>query len=279
MLPCDGSRQNCVASINLRPTQMNRRSFVACFGLASLGACASKAPKPPLKPNDLRSIGMLPIKEWPDSGMAQFNQAMNTAAAFGSAPPPISPTMLGAAIGNAIRASRDADRMALAGAIGTIHMQPEPILRRAMQGEFERRSAEIRMLEDAALAHRVRDNILKDLPTSVDAILDVQIHSAGYYLIGKGKGFSPYLQVTARLLDTVNPGEVIEEFSYGGDHSKSDGDSRYFTTPPELTQPDIVAFYNNAASLRTGLTTVVELIASKLADDIVRVRDKQPRLN
>ena len=257
---------------------MHRRRVVLALCLSPLAACASRTPKPPLKPNDLRRVGMLPLKEWPDSGMAQFNRGLNPIQPAGILPPPISPSMLGMAIGQAIRNSRNADLAALTDAVAWAKFEPEPTLQRAIRAEFERRSAQIETIDSPPLAHQIREDKLKDLPTHVNAILDVQIHSAGYYAIGRGLGFTPYFQVSARIVDTVNQGEIVDEFSYEGDHTQAKGDSRHFTTPKDLTQPDLAAFQGNAESIRTGLVLVFEQVAAKLVDDIVRVREKQPRL-
>jgi hypothetical protein len=260
---------------------MKRRSLLASAGALCLLGCASKKPKAQLKPNDLRSIGMLPVKEWVDKGStAQFSVAANPVPAnAAAAPPPISPSMLGMAIGQSIRASRDAERAALASALSPVAFDPRETLIAVIQRELDRRAVSVVPIKGGALAERVRNNSLKDLPTDVDAILDVQIHSAGYYPLGKGKGFSPYASVTARLLDTINPGETIEEFSYGGDSSESDGDARYFQLPPGLVQPALADFSGNASTIRTAFEALFDQIATKLVDDVVRVRDKLPRLD
>lgn len=157
---------------------------------------------------------MLPLKEWPESGSTvQFNRKINPTPASGALPPPITPSLLGMTIGQAIRNSRNADVAALSEALDRVKFEPEPTLATAFRAEFVRRSAPIEFLDSPDLAERVRKKALKDLPTDVDAILDVQLYSAGYYAIGKGLGFSPYFLVTAKLLDTINPGEIIEESS------------------------------------------------------------------
>ena len=47
---------------------MNRRDFLNGVLIAPLAACANREPRPPLKPNELKRLGYLPIKEWPASG-------------------------------------------------------------------------------------------------------------------------------------------------------------------------------------------------------------------
>jgi hypothetical protein len=166
----------------------------------------------------------------------------------------------------------------LGAAVAHAGFEPMPTLRQALQAEIERRSARFDPIADPALDNRIRNEDLKDLPTTFDAILDVQIHSAGYYAIGKGQGFTPYFSVTARLVDTVNPGEIFDEFSYSGDYSEADGSARHFTTPRELSQPDLATFAANAGAIRTGLTAVFERVAVKLVDDVLRAQNKLPRL-
>jgi hypothetical protein len=243
-----------------------------------MAACANRPPKPPLKPNALQRVGMLPLKEWPDAGTAQFNRAINIAARAEYVPPPMTPHLLGMAIGASWRNSRNADLAALADAVATTKFEPALTLQRVLQAEFERRSVRFDPLDNPALDHRIRNDDLKSLPTDIDAILDIQLHSAGYYAIGKGQGFTPYFSVSARLVDTVNPGEMIEQFSYSGDYNPAQGESRHFTTPSVLTQPNMGAFEPNAAVIRSELTAVFERLAAKLVDDILRVQNKQPRL-
>jgi hypothetical protein len=259
---------------------MQRRTLLLTLCSVSLAACASRTPKPPLKPNALQRIGMLPLKEWPDAGStAQFNRANNPAPRDQYAPPPITPQLLGMAIGASMKNARNAELARLGAAVAVTGFEPAPTLRQALQAECERRSARFDPIDDPALDDRIRNATLKELPTNFDAILDVQLHSAGYYAIGKDQGFTPYFSVTARLLDTVNPGEVVDEFSYGGDYSPADGNARHFTTPRELSQPDLASFAANAVAIRTGLTAVFERVAAKLIDDVVRVQNKLPRLD
>lgn len=258
---------------------MQRRSLLISLCPASLAACANRPPKPPLKPNALQRIGMLPLKEWPDTGStAQFNRVNNPPPPTAYAPPPITPQMLGMAIGASLKNARNAELVTLGAAVAHAGFEPMPTLRQALQAEIERRSARFDPIDNPALDNRIRNEDLKDLPTTFDAILDVQIHSAGYYAIGKGQGFTPYFSITARLVDTVNPGEIVDEFSYSGDYSEADGSARHFTTPRELSQPDLAAFAANAGAIRTGLTAVVERVAVKLVDDVLRAQNKLPRL-
>ena len=259
---------------------MIRRSLLIGVGVSLLSACASKKPKVPLKHNDLRTFGMLPIKEWVETGStAQFDPLSNPVpATMAGAPPPINTSMLGMAIGQSIRAGRDAARAALASAMTFVGFDPGTALLSAIQRELERRAAPMEPLKSGALAARVRDNVLSDLPTDIDAILDVQIRSAGYYPLSKGLGFSPYAHLTARLLDTVNPGFTIEEFAYEADSGASDGDIRYIQFPAELTQPSLTTFAANATTIRAAFEDAFNRIGSKVVDDTLRVRDKLPRL-
>jgi hypothetical protein len=257
---------------------IQRRTMGVGLLAAALTACANRPPKPPPKPNPLQRIGMLPLKEWPDAGTAQFNRSVNVAPSNQYVPPPITPQLLGMAIGASLRNARNADIAALAGAIATTNFEPAPTLQRALQAEFERRSVRFDTLVDPALDTRIRNEDLKSLPSDVDAILDIQLHSVGYYPIGKGQGFTPYFSVTARLVDTINPGEIVEQFSYSGDYSPAQGESRHFTTPPALSQSDLASFASNAATIRSEMTSVFERVAAKLVDDILRVQNRQPRL-
>jgi hypothetical protein len=258
---------------------MQRRTLLVSLCVPCLAACANRPPKPPLKPNALQRFGMLPLKEWPDSSAAQFNRAINPPQSAGVVVVPLTPSLLGMAIGQSLRNARITEHVALTEALAAVGFEPEPTLRQAIESELARRELQVEPLSDPALAQRIRQDDFRDLPTEVDAIIDVQIHSAGYYDIGRGRGFTPYFQISARLVDTVNPGAMVEEFGYGGDYSEAKGDLRHFTTPATLTQTSLGGFQAHAQIIRAGFADLFRRVAEKLVDDFARVRDRLPRID
>ena len=122
---------------------MKRRLLLVSASAIHLVGCASKKTKAQLKPNELRSMGMLPIKEWVDNGStAQFSLVANPVpASMAGAPPPVTPGLLGMALGQSIRAGRDAERAALANALSAVAFDPRETLRpRSKANSFVGRS-------------------------------------------------------------------------------------------------------------------------------------------
>lgn len=268
------------AGISRKPITMYRRTILTSLCMSVLTACASRPPKPPLKPNELRRIGMLPIKQWPDSGgSGQFKRSSNSVLRDGYVPPPITPNMLGMAIGNALRNSKNADLRALSDAVVSTQFDPESTLHRTVQNEFSRRSVQIAAIGDLELAEQIHNSFLKGMPTDVDAILDIEILGTGYYAAGGARGYTPSFQISVRIIDAINQGEIVDEFTYEGDDRQSRGDSRYFTTPAGLSQSNLGSFLDNAEYIRAGMTAVFERVAEKLVDDIARVRQRLPRVD
>lgn len=209
----------------------NRRTAVAyVLLLLSAGGCASRsAPRPPVVVN---TLAMLPLQEWePTDSTAPFHVSQLSPSTVGTPPPPVTPTALGMAIGMAIRASRDADRRTLAYALHELDFSAKEVLSKAISVDMERRSLSIDLINDSAVATSVWSDTFNSLPQSHDALLDVQIHGAGFYPDRK-LGFVPYISVAARILETrLRPREPVESFGYEVGYSDSGSDLRFFSVP------------------------------------------------
>lgn len=245
--------------------------------LPPLAGCAGGTAKPPREPLDIARLGLLPIKEWePTGSTAPFSINLLSATKISNAGPPINPSQLGMAIGNSLRASQAASREQLAYALTALDFSARTSLTQAVQEVLHQRALRVVDLDDGALATAVRDNRFGGLPQSVDAILDLQIHGAGYY--PAKLGLVPYLSLGARVLGTKAPAGVVEEFWYEVNHGDAKGDPRFFSTPPELITSSLSSFRQNAEPLRSGLNVLFRRVAEQLGTDVQRLVDKQPRV-
>lgn len=244
-----------------------------------LAACAAKAPRPPLKPNPMQKLAMLPLIEHPVSGgiipFARSANQLKTPQAGQYIP--INPSTLGLAIGSSIRASRDAEYNALSLAVHSIEFEPLPRLKSLLDGEIARRGLILSELADPAVSSQIRSNKFDALPVEFDGIIDVQIHNVGYYDLGRRRGFSPYYYVGARVLDVKNPGEVVEDWSYSGTSVEKDETAHDYFLPASLVQPNLDAFRTNAAYLIEFFTRLLERTAKQIVDDVVQLKEARSR--
>lgn len=258
---------------------MNRRHLLS-LTLAStwLAGCASRV-TPPTTPVDLKTVGLLPLKEWePNGSTAPFSVSLLGPAPSGGSPAPINPMTLGLTIGNAIRSSQAAERRNLAHALADLDFDAGAVLSRRVLALIAERGMPIVAVDDAALAEAVWTDSYRSLPREHDAILDIQIHGAGYYP-ARGIGLVPYLSVGARLLDTRRPRQVIDQFSYEVAHGDAKGDPRFHSCPSQLIVTDLVAFKRESAAIRQGLNDVYARVSQQIVDDVDRVLRKQPRID
>ena len=264
---------------------MHRRTFLTATSAATLTACASGGPRLTTQTVDLKRIAVFPIKEYPATAEAgPFNTALIAPApASKASPPPITPALLGMAIGNAMRASSDAtaaaSRYAIGRALVPVGLDPRNVLSEALNAKLTQRAVPVEPFSEPKASEAARtDWDFSQLPPGFDAILDVQLVYAGYFFDKENKGFSPQVYVTAQLLHTAGRGTRLESFQYESDSRSAEGYARFFTTPKSLTVPSLEQIANQAQPIREGMTAILLAIAEKLADDVDRAVKKLPQL-
>lgn len=249
----------------------------------ALAACASRGPRPTTQTVDLRKLAFLPIKEVAPKGKTgPFNYALVTPAVTGSVPPPISPGLLGMAIGQALRNSSEAaaaaSRLAIGTALQPVAFSPRQVLSEALSAQFAKRSVPVEPFTDERISEVARtDWDFSKLPAGFDALLDIQIPYAGYFAEKEAGGFSPTVYVTTRILATSGGGAILEKFYYEADYRDAEGETRFFTTPKQLNTASLAQFGERSQAIREGMTSVFATIAEKMADDIDRAVKKLPK--
>jgi hypothetical protein len=264
---------------------MLRRKFLALSSTVVLTSCASGGPKLTTQTVDLKRVAYLPIKEYPATAEAgPFNSIMVASApSYGTTAPPINPTMLGIAIGQALRASSDASaaasRSSIARALADLAINPKVILHDALTTQLTNRGCPVEEFTDVRASEPARtDWNFSKLPSEFDAVLDVQLVYAGYFPDKENKGFSPQIYATSQLLHTAGKGTRLERFQYESDFRSAEGDSRFFTAPKLLTVSSLAQIAEQAQFIRYGVTALLLLMAEKMADDVDRAVKKLPRL-
>jgi hypothetical protein len=253
------------------------RAAAAALGVAAMSGCANRRPRPNPADLELRRIAMMPIKETaPRGDVAPFVASLLPRATPQVAPPPLNPSLLGMAIGAAMRNSQIADREALTYALSTVNFVPKETVATTLADALSARNLPVTLLADEALAEAVRASKFAGMPTEFDAVLDVQIVAAGYYPAKGAGGFSPTLYLWMRLFTTA--GVLIDDFTYEADYRDAKGATRFFTTPRSLSMPTLDAIRESGAPIRDQMTALSAQLSDKLASDLQRIVSKQARL-
>lgn len=265
---------------------MDRRSLVLLAPAAALSACASRAPKSPSEIPDVKSIGLLRLKERPATGnLAPFNASLSPAVAAkeGGTVTPVNAATLGMAIGQALRAASDAstaaDRATIVAALRPLDFSPRAELTTALTAAFERHQVPITSVEDDAAGERARtDWDFSGIPSQMDALLDIDLQYCGYYFEKKAGGFVPSVYFSAILLGTRNGGSRIERYYAQADVWPAGGERRYITTNPKLTLRTLDEFGSKRDLIRDEMRSLLAAMAELLAEDVARTVQKLPQL-
>lgn len=253
---------------------MERRKFLesawplmaALPAAFSLGACANRPPAPPpAPPRPVAVLGLMPVLLELREGEPGFGTLTARPAADALyAPPPITPQLLGMAIGAALRNSEERDRMALVTAAGALRFDPAQALDLRLETVLAQRGVRTQRV-DSDFARDWRAGHATALPAGVDGLLDVRVTEAGYE--SRSGWFTPRLLVEAYLRQAPKPGEEDGTTYYSDSRSRA-RDRRWFTTTSDLFLAKLHEMQARAPELRTGLQTLVNRMAEALADDV-----------
>ena len=187
-----------------------------------------------------------------------------------------SPAAAAFAIGfNAAGAGRKArfDR-----SMDAVGFNPRAYFEKVLWAAFSQRGVSLEPIADSRIERAVRSKIYDSLPKDLDAILDVQITSAGYYPSDRAGGYSPMLYVVARLLSTSRPGEELERFGYDADYRAAEGELRFYTTPPSISAANPEEIGAKSSLVRSTMEGVSDRIISQIVVDVERRMTAVPRL-
>lgn len=263
---------------------LGRRHFLSIVPAFALGACANRVPVATTQSVDLNRIAFLPIKEYPAHGDAgPFKLALSAPASNYGTYPPVTPGLLGLAIGNAIRSSSEASaassRNAIGQALAAVALDPASALQDAVTAGLARRGTVVEAITDVSTGELVRgDWKFSRLPAGADAMLDIRIQYAGYFPDKANKGYSPQIYATSQLIHTGGRGIVLESFRYEATVGDAKGRTRYFPAPAALTMGSVAQIRDAARPIRDGITALLLAMAESMADDVDRAVRKLPRL-
>ena len=185
--------------------------------------------------------------------------------------------MVSVVAANVVTAIVSANRATLATAVRSVGFDPPSALSQHLMPALNARALPVAALDDATLATSVRQGRPFQAPAGVDAVLDIQIHGAGYYPAARAGGYSPMLYVVARLVSTTAPHAELARWGYDADYRAAEGELRFFTTPPALSASDADAIAANAAQVRQQMQSIAERMVQQLAIDVERrIRAQAP---
>lgn len=260
---------------------MQRRNLILLPPAAALSSCASRSSRPTRETADIKSIGLLDLKEVPATGQTgPFNLALSGAkTSSGGQIVPFSPATLGLGIGMALRASSEASaaaaRLSISQALQATEFVPAAEWTRAFRAACAARAVPIKPVDDPVASERSRNDWdFASLPAGLDAVLSVQLDHCGYYFEKSAGGLTPSLYVSGTLLSTTNGGSRLERYNYESDYRASDGDRHFITAPPTLVMTSLDQVKAKAAEIRAGMQLLMETVASRLAEDIDRTVKK-----
>jgi hypothetical protein len=232
------------------------------LGLTGLAGCASgpKAPRPPTVP--LSKVGVLTVGQ--------------NLTASGDATPFFGVSMAQITF-NPIAMAVAAVRAPFVNAVASVRFNAQEAIYKRLMPALLAAGLPVMALEDYQMAADVRNYLYKGVPAEFDALLDVQVTAAGYYPASNAGGYSPMMYVVAKLLMTNKPGEEFASFNYDADYRPAQGDSRFFTTPKEISADKPEAIVQKAELIRTEMDNIAARMVERMVIDIGRrIRNEAP---
>jgi hypothetical protein len=251
-------------------------ALVASAMLLASCATGTKPPPPPTVP--LSRVGVLPLKMWPANGDAvSFNGYSSTPGGVVFVPLNAAavPT---AAIGTGLSLLLSLPRRKLAEGVATVQFDALAAFQKRLWPALLAQNLPVVTINNPAVVAALRAGDLKAISAEVqvqslpgvDAVLDVQITAAGYYPSGNAGGYSPMMYVVAKLLLPNKPAEEIVRFNYDADYRPAEGESRFFTTPKQISADTPDAIRANADLIRTEMDSIAARMVERMVIDIGR---------
>ncbi len=267
--------------MNSSPAFISRRRLFASLSIIATGVtltgCAQKGPSPPppqLQP--LLRVGILPVLERATTGDAFAFVKENTRQyeiPVAAAPSPAAAAFaIGFNIAGAGRRARFDQSMT------AVNFDPRAYFESSIAPAFRKEGIKLERVTDPQLATAYRTGKPIISSPDLDAVLDVQITSAGYYQSDRAGGYSPMLYVVARFLSASRSDEELGRFGYDSDYRPAEGELRFYTTPQEIsvaTPEDIVP---KAKLVRETMERISDRIIAQIIVDVDRRMRAVPRL-
>jgi hypothetical protein len=262
------------------------RRLVAAMSVCLVGACAQKptAPPPPTQP--LARVAVLPIKMWPANGDAvSFNGV--TSGASGVVFVPGNAAAVGPAVlGTGLSLLMAMPKRRLAEAVLEVRFDAQAAFEKRVWPALQSQQLPVVILDDTAVVNAFRAGDFKGVSADamaksfagVDAVLDIQITSAGYYPADRAGGYSPMMYVVATLRPRDKPFEELARFNYDADYRPAEGETRFFTTPKEISadKPDTIR--QKADLVREQMDAIAARMVERIVTDVGRRIRNESRL-
>jgi hypothetical protein len=169
-------------------------------------------------------------------------------------------------------------RAAFVNAVASVRFVPQEAFQKRLAPALIAQGLPVVVLDDFQLASDIRNGNLKAVPEGIDALLDVQVTAAGYYPASGAGGYSPMMYVVAKLLKRDKPFEEFTRFAYDADYRPAQGESRFFTTPKEISADKPEAISQKAELIRTEMDNIAARMVERMVVDIGRRIRNEPAL-
>ena len=257
----------------------SRRKVVSGLSLAALGmaiaGCAQKGPplpRPQAMP--LRRVAILPIFERQTTGDAFAFVSENTRR---SDMPVVVSNPAGAAFAIGFNIASAGRRARFERSMKAVDFDPRAHFEKTIGAAFTAKGVSLERVSDSQLAISVRNNSPVPALAELDAVLDVQVTSGGYYPSDRAGGYSPMLYVVARLLSPAT-GQELERFGYDADYRAAEGELRFYTTSPAISVATPEEIGQKATLIRSSMQEVAERMIAQIVVDVDRRMRALPKV-
>jgi hypothetical protein len=191
-----------------------------------------------------------------------------------------------AAVGTGLSLLLSLPRRKLAEGVATVQFDAQAAMEKRLRPALLAQGLPLVMVDNPAVVAALRAGDLKPVSAEaqelslagVDAVLDVQVTAAGYYPADNAGGYSPMMYVVAKLLKRDKPYEEFTRFAYDADYRPAQGESRFFTTPKEISADKPEAIAQKAELIRTEMDKIAARMVERMVIDIGRRIRNEPAL-
>lgn len=223
----------------------------------------------------LRRVGVLPVFERQTTGDAFAFVSENTRRS--EMPVVVSPNPVGAAFAIGFNIAAAGRRARFERSMLAVGFDPRAHFEKVIGAAFSAKDVTLERVTEAQFATDLRKGAPVVALAGLDAVLDVQVTSAGYYSSDKAGGYSPMLYVVARLLSPTT-GQELEHFGYDADYRAAEGELRFYTTPSTISVATPEEIGQKAPLVRASMEEISERMVSQIVVDVSRRMRALPRL-
>jgi hypothetical protein len=257
------------------------------LGFLAVGGCASRPPAAPPRPVSLLAVLPAAPAAVPQGsgfgarspGVVAVPPAPRGASSSSGAAAVIGAGLIAAAIVYTVGESKRKEREALTDALADVNFDPLEQLNQRLCDSLEQNQVRIVRITDVHAAAELRAGRFDALPAGVDAILDVTVEESGFYSSSRAGGYSPMLHVVASMRSPTPESKPLDTFSYYADWREGGKDTRWVTTPKEMTFESVEKLKAGSSTARQGLEKVVEQFVVMMSQDVARHTAGQMRVD